>query len=94
MRKRTQRAGLLVAGAVSAAMLTGAAGVVAQDQVEFDVYDLHTQNPGLAFLRMAADAFQGTHPNVKINITTLENEALKDKIAADMQAGSPPDMFQ
>jgi len=92
--KRRQRAGLLVAAAVSAAMLTGTAGVVAQDQVEFDVYDLHTANPGLAFVRMAADAFQGTHPNVKINITTLENEALKDKIAADMQAGNPPDMFQ
>ena len=34
------------------------------------------------------------HPNVTINSTVLENEALKTKIATAMQAGTPPDVFQ
>jgi raffinose/stachyose/melibiose transport system substrate-binding protein len=94
MSRHRQRVGFLVTAGVAAALVTSAVGTVAQDQVEFDVYDLHTVNPGLSFMRMAADAFQGTHPNVKVNVTTLENEALKDKIAAEMSAGTPPDMFQ
>jgi raffinose/stachyose/melibiose transport system substrate-binding protein len=80
--------------AVSAATLTASAGVVAQDPVVVDVYDLHTVNPGLAYLQIAADAFEANHPGVEVSITTLENEALKDKIAADMQANTPPDLFQ
>ena len=34
------------------------------------------------------------HPNVKVNITVLENEAFKQKLATAMQSGSPPDIFQ
>ena len=34
------------------------------------------------------------HPNVKINITVLENEAFKTKLATSMQAGDVPDLFQ
>ena len=34
------------------------------------------------------------HPGVKINITVLENEAFKSKLALDMQAGNAPDIFQ
>ena len=94
MRKRTQRAGLLVAAAVSTAMLTGTAGVVAQEPVEIELYDLHTVNPGLAWIQRAADAYKGLNPNVTVKVTVLENEALKDAIAARMQAGDPPDIFQ
>ncbi len=94
MRKRTQRAGLLVAAAVSAAMLTGTAGVVAQEPVEIELYDLHTANPGLSWIQRAADASKGLNPNVTVTVTVLENEALKDAIAARMQAGDPPDVFQ
>ena len=69
MRKRTQRASLLVAAAVSAAMLTGTAGVVAQDQVEIELYDLHTVNPGLSWIQRAADAYKGLNPNVTVKVT-------------------------
>jgi raffinose/stachyose/melibiose transport system substrate-binding protein len=34
------------------------------------------------------------HPNVKIEITVLENEAFKQKIATVMQSGNPPDIFR
>lgn len=33
------------------------------------------------------------HPNVKINITILENDAFKTKLTTVMQSGSPPDLF-
>ena len=34
------------------------------------------------------------HPNVTINVTVLENEAFKTKLATQMQSGEPPDLFQ
>ena len=34
------------------------------------------------------------HPNVKINITVLENEAFKTKLATSIQSGDVPDLFQ
>ena len=41
-----------------------------------------------------ADQYTKDHPNVKINITVLDNQAFKDKLATVMQSGSPPDLFQ
>jgi raffinose/stachyose/melibiose transport system substrate-binding protein len=90
-----RRSGALVATtAVLAAAIAGGGGVVAQDQVEFDIYDLHHLDPGKTFFQQVSDAYMAKNPNVKINWTVLENEALKDKIAAEMQSGNPPDLFQ
>ena len=41
-----------------------------------------------------ANAFVKDHPDVSIEITVLENEAFKAKLATAMQSGSPPDIFQ
>jgi len=41
-----------------------------------------------------ADAFMAAHPDVKIEITVLENEAFKSKLTTVMQSGDPPDIFQ
>jgi raffinose/stachyose/melibiose transport system substrate-binding protein len=41
-----------------------------------------------------ADAYMKLHPDVKIEITVLENEAFKSKLTTVMQSGSPPDIFQ
>jgi raffinose/stachyose/melibiose transport system substrate-binding protein len=41
-----------------------------------------------------ANAFVQDHPDVSIEITVLENEAFKAKLATAMQSGSPPDIFQ
>ncbi len=86
--ERLATAAALLAGAV------GTGGAVAQDQVEFDLYDLHHVDPGKTFIQSEVDAYMAAHPNVKINLTVLENTALKDKIAAEMQSGNPPDLFQ
>jgi raffinose/stachyose/melibiose transport system substrate-binding protein len=41
-----------------------------------------------------ANTFVKDHPDVSIEITVLENEAFKAKLATAMQSGSPPDIFQ
>jgi raffinose/stachyose/melibiose transport system substrate-binding protein len=41
-----------------------------------------------------ADEYMAAHPNVKIEITVLENEAFKSKLTTVMQSGEPPDIFQ
>jgi raffinose/stachyose/melibiose transport system substrate-binding protein len=41
-----------------------------------------------------ANAYMEAHPNVKIEITVLENEAFKTKLTTVMQSGNPPDIFQ
>ncbi len=41
-----------------------------------------------------ADDYVKAHPDVSIEITVLENEAFKSKLATAMQSGSPPDIFQ
>jgi len=41
-----------------------------------------------------ASTFVKDHSNVSIEITVLENEAFKAKLATAMQSGSPPDIFQ
>jgi raffinose/stachyose/melibiose transport system substrate-binding protein len=41
-----------------------------------------------------ADAYTASHPNVKINISVIENEAFKTKLTTTAQSGSVPDLFQ
>src|SRR5262245_59013908 len=41
-----------------------------------------------------AKEYETAHPNVKIEITDLENEAFKSKLTTVTAAGNPPDLFQ
>jgi raffinose/stachyose/melibiose transport system substrate-binding protein len=41
-----------------------------------------------------ADEYHTAHPNVTIEITVMENEAFKTKMATVIQSGDPPDIFQ
>lgn len=41
-----------------------------------------------------ADEYMKLHPDVKIVVTVLENEAFKSKLTTVMQSGNPPDIFQ
>ena len=92
------------AAAPSAAAPSTAASVAAPSEaapseanaapVEFDWWHITTADPGKADFQAIADAYMAAHPNVKINITVLENEAFKTKLATSMQAGDVPDLFQ
>jgi len=66
----------------------------AAEPVTIELYDLHINEPGKTLIADIVGEYETAHPNVTIEMTVLENEALKAKIATEMQAGNPPDLFQ
>lgn len=63
-------------------------------EVTVSFWHLDTQDDFKAVWQAQADAFMAANPNVKIEITVLENQAFKEKIATVMQSGTPPDIFR
>jgi raffinose/stachyose/melibiose transport system substrate-binding protein len=57
-------------------------------------WHIQTADPGKSQWQQMADAYMKAHPNVKIQISVLENEAFKSKLSTAMQSGNPPDLFQ
>jgi raffinose/stachyose/melibiose transport system substrate-binding protein len=80
------------AAAPSAAAASAAAPSAAA--VEIDWYHIQNNDPGKSLWQKLADEYTAAHPNVKINLTVLENEAFKTKLTTLLQAGTPPDLFQ
>ena len=80
--------------AASAAAPSEAAASEAAAPVSFDWWHITTAAIGKADFQAIADAYMAAHPNVKINITALENDAFKTKLATQLQGGDVPDLFQ
>jgi raffinose/stachyose/melibiose transport system substrate-binding protein len=57
-------------------------------------WHISTAEDQRAIWEQMAQEFVAQNPNVSIEITVLENEAFKAKLATAMQSGSPPDIFQ
>jgi len=54
-----------------------------------------TADPLLGYWKKVADDFTKAHPNVKIQISAVQNEELqKTKLPAALQGNDPPDLFQ
>jgi len=64
------------------------------EPVTVEWWHITTGDPGKTVFQGIADAYTTAHPNVKINITILENEAFKTKLATSLQSGEVPDLFQ
>ncbi|HEV8402239.1 MAG TPA: extracellular solute-binding protein [Candidatus Limnocylindrales bacterium] len=62
--------------------------------VTINWYHIQNNDPGKSLWQKLADDYTAAHPNVKVNITVLENEAFKTKLTTLLQAGTPPDLFQ
>jgi raffinose/stachyose/melibiose transport system substrate-binding protein len=62
--------------------------------VKIEWWHISTLDPGKTLFQTMANEYMAAHPNVKINITILENEAFKTKLTTVMQGGTPPDIFQ
>jgi raffinose/stachyose/melibiose transport system substrate-binding protein len=62
--------------------------------VAIDWYHIQNNDPGKSLWKDLADEYTAAHPNVKINITVLENEAFKTKLTTLLQQGNVPDLFQ
>ena len=80
--------------AIAALMLLPALGLVAQSSVKFSFWHVGTADVDRNYFQGVADAYMKAHPNVTIEITVLENEAFKAKLATVLQSGNPPDLFQ
>jgi raffinose/stachyose/melibiose transport system substrate-binding protein len=62
--------------------------------VTIEWWHITTADPGKTLWQNLANQYMAAHPNVKINITILENEAFKTKLTSVMQGGTSPDIFQ
>jgi raffinose/stachyose/melibiose transport system substrate-binding protein len=71
-----------------------AAPTEAAKQVTINWWHITTKDPGLTDWKKMADDYMAAHPNVKIEITVLENESFKTKLATVLQSGDVPDIFQ
>ncbi len=71
----------------TAAAATGA-------KVTFTWWHIQTTEGEKALWQKLADDYVAAHPNVKIDITVMENENFKTKLTTVMQSGNPPDLFQ
>jgi len=67
---------------------------VPAQKVTIEWWHISTVDPGKTLWQTMANEYMAAHPNVTINITILENEAFKTKLATVMQGGTPPDIFQ
>jgi raffinose/stachyose/melibiose transport system substrate-binding protein len=66
----------------------------ANEPVTIEWWHISNNEPMKSIWADGAKEYMAAHPNVKINITVLENEAFKSKLTTTMQSGKVPDMFQ
>ena len=57
-------------------------------------WDIQTSDPGKSIFDGIVADFNKANPNIQIDKQTIQNDPFKTKIAAAMQAGTPPDLFQ
>jgi len=85
---------LLIAAFAATACAPKATPTAAAKPVTINWWHISTKDPGLSDWQKMANDYMAAHPNVKIDITVLENEAFKTKLTTVMQSGNPPDIFQ
>jgi raffinose/stachyose/melibiose transport system substrate-binding protein len=73
---------------------TPAVSTVGNGSVKIVWWHISTAPDARANWQNLANTYAAAHPNVSIEITVLENEAFKAKLATAMQSGGPPDIFQ
>jgi len=95
----SRRSLLGLAGAGAGALILGAcskdkSNTNANGPQTINWWHIQNTEPMLPVWAAMAKEYETAHPNVKINITSLENEAFKAKLTTVTQAGNPPDLFQ
>src|SRR3954468_20809949 len=73
---------------------SGSSASKSSEPVTIDWWHIQNNDPMKSVWADAAKQYMAAHPNVKINITVLENEAFKSKLTTSMQGGKVPDIFQ
>ncbi|MEV3927238.1 extracellular solute-binding protein [Actinomadura coerulea] len=62
-------------------------------KVTVEWMDIATTEPSKSLYPQIAKAYEAAHPNVRIKLTNLENEAYKSKMTALVASGKLPDVF-
>ncbi len=97
MKKRTMVCALAAALTVTAPSLFAGgksdAAKTADGKVKISFWHIGTADTDKNFYQGVVDEFMAANPNVEIEVTVLENEAFKSKVATLMQSGNPPDVF-
>jgi raffinose/stachyose/melibiose transport system substrate-binding protein len=93
----SRRSALGLAGAGVGAALLGACSTTDKPAADgpqtINWWHISNTDPMLSTWAAMAKAYEAAHPNVKIAVTPLENEAFKAKLTTVTQAGNPPDIF-
>ncbi|BCJ47889.1 sugar ABC transporter substrate-binding protein [Actinoplanes ianthinogenes] len=61
--------------------------------VTMELWQNSTTGPGKAFWEKTVADFQNAHPNVKIKLSSIQNEDLDGKLQTALNSGSAPDIF-
>ncbi|HSM43536.1 MAG TPA: extracellular solute-binding protein [Acidimicrobiia bacterium] len=69
-------------------------GDQAAEPVTVEWWHIQNNDPGLSLWQAVADEFMAENPHVTIDITVQENEAFKQSLQTNLQAGDVPDIFQ
>jgi raffinose/stachyose/melibiose transport system substrate-binding protein len=93
-RRRRHAIAIAALASISTSVGGGIAAAGGEEQVTIEWWHLQNNPPGLTDWQNMADAFMAENPNVTIEITAMENDAIKPAIQAAVQAGDPPDLFQ
>lgn len=95
---KTRRLSAVLAIIVTTALVAacgGSGGSTNSGPVTITWWHNGTGEPLLGFWQKVADDFMKAHPNVKIEVSAVQNEELqKTKIPAALQGNDPPDLFQ
>jgi raffinose/stachyose/melibiose transport system substrate-binding protein len=71
----------------------GSGGTSANGQVTLTVWQNSTTGPGQQYFLNAAKEYHTLHPNVTVNIVTIQNEDLDGKLQTALNSNSAPDIF-
>ncbi len=57
------------------------------------LWDIATENPGKANQEDAVNRFMKDHPNIKVEVTHIQNDSYKEKLVIAMSSGQCPNMY-
>ena len=83
----------LVASGCAGGSSGGAGGGSSDGKVTLTVWQNSTTGPGQQFFLNAAKEYHTLHPNVTVNIQTIQNEDLDGKLQTALNSNSAPDIF-
>ena len=87
----------LLAAAAAALLIPlsarGAGGDDAPAAKKLTFWHIQTRDPARSVIDGAVERFKRAHPGVEVEVSRIENDAFKIKLAVAMTAGSPPDVF-